>query len=82
MLVPEAAQPRLRLLYSRYQTARAAFYLYLQGVAHGMGLEDDVDWDLNTETMVLNMVKMPGDGPAREVVNGLQSKRGAVHHRQ
>ena len=80
MLVPEAAQPRLRLLYSRYQTARAAFYLYLEGVAHGMGLADDVDWDLNTETMT--MIITPGENPAREAVNGLQGKRGAVHHRQ
>ena len=80
--MPEAAQPRLRLLYSRYQTARAAFHLYLEGVAYGMGLADDVDWDLNTDTMVFNMVTTPGDNPAREAVNGLQSQWRAVHHSQ
>lgn len=70
--IPNAAQPQLRALYSRYLTAKAAFYLYLEGVTAGMELPQDIDWDINTETMLLIPYLKKQD---MEAVNGLQSKR-------
>lgn len=51
--VPAVAQPRIRELYSAYQSAVQAMTLYLNGLITGMGLNPE-EWELNTSTMTLH----------------------------
>ena len=66
IVVPEAAQPRLKHLYAVYALSRQDLASFVTGMLLAMGLDPD-DWDLDTTTMTLTH-----QVPEKVGINGLQ----------
>ena len=52
MIVPEAAQQRVKSLYAAYALSRQELASFVTGLLLGMGLNPDA-WELDTTTMTL-----------------------------
>jgi len=57
MPVPETARVQVRTLYAQYKQAEANFSTFLSGLAAGMGLVGDYQFDIGKMKFVLKSEK-------------------------